>query len=229
MPLDPAIQLRPFCQEDLGKVRQLREEMSAAHSQSSFWPGLEPDTLAWVAVTADDCCVGYAELRPRISGQVTPNVWVQPAYQGHGIGLALLREAETQARLCSTSQSASLLAQLQGENPAACCLLEKAGYTLSSTFWIMELQLIQAPEAPAATPGIAVKPFAVGQDERGVYEADEEAFLDERGKLPRTYAEWGRRLNMHSEHFDPLSGWLPGMARLLPDLPSIKSFMARAR
>lgn len=43
----------------------------------------------------------------------------------------------------------------------------------------------------------------VGQDEQAVYEADEEAFSDERGKTPRTFEVWSRRLGMCTARFAP--------------------------
>ena len=61
-----------------------------------------------------------------------------------------------------------------------------------------------AEAPPAALEGIAIRHFVVGSDERAVYEADEEAFQDERNKTPRTYEVWRNRLGMDSARFDPM-------------------------
>jgi mycothiol synthase len=102
-----------------------------------------------------------------------------------------------------TADGSKLLAQVGRDEIEAQRSLEEAGYVLFSTFLVMELQMSEPPAAPAPVVGIAIRPFVLGQDEPAVYEADEEAFLDERGKQPRTFEQWGRRFNMHTDRFDP--------------------------
>jgi mycothiol synthase len=48
-------------------------------------------------------------------------------------------------------------------------------------------------------PGIVIRNFRPGQDDQIAYEADEEAFIDEWGKTPRTFEVWARRLGMYNQ------------------------------
>lgn len=146
--------------------------------------------------------IGFAELVARAPGVFTPLFWVAAPEQRHGLGGALLRQAEGEARAI-TNGPITLLAQITGPNEAGWRLLESGGYRLSSTFQTMTLKMVEEPAAPAAIEGIAIRHFVVGGDERAVYEADEEAFQDERGKTPRTYDVWRNRLGMDGSRFDP--------------------------
>jgi len=146
--------------------------------------------------------IGFAELVARAPGVFTPLVWVAAPEQRHGLGGALLRQAEGEARAI-TNGPITLLAQITGPNEAGWKLLESGGYRLSSTFQTMTLKMAEEPTPPVAIEGIEIRHFVVGSDERAVYEADEEAFQDERGKTPRTYDVWRNRLGMDGSRFDP--------------------------
>ncbi len=146
--------------------------------------------------------IGFAELVARAPGVFTPLVWVAESAQRGGLGGALLQQAEGEARAL-TNGPITLLAQITGPNEAGWALLERGGYRLSSTFQTMTLKMTDEPTPPAAIEGIEIRHFVVGSDERAVYEADEEAFQDERGKTPRTFEVWRNRLGMDSARFDP--------------------------
>ncbi len=165
-------------------------------------------TLMHVVIAPDGQMVASGEVKTNLSGTVPiPLVSVLPEYQGRGIGTALLHVLEEQelARRAAAALEAParFFTQVSGRNTAAHRVLEKSGYTFNSAFQIMELGMSEAPPAPAALEGIAVRRFVAGQDEQAVYQADEEAFLDERGKTPRTFEVWSRRLQMDQPHFDP--------------------------
>jgi GNAT superfamily N-acetyltransferase len=159
----------------------------------------------WVILEPDGRVIATGRADPSPSGKyLLPLVHVLPDYQQRGIGTALLHLLEEKARQERSAPSPELfLARVSGRNAAAQKILEHAGYSLHSVFQIMELTMQAAPPAPATLAGIEVRPFQVGVDEQAVYEADEEAFLDERGKTPRTFEVWSRRLGMHLPQFDP--------------------------
>ncbi len=115
---------------------------------------------------------------------------------------------DAQARLLTPEGQCRLFSQPWQSNIAAQRLLEKAGYTLSSTFQRMELRITEPPTVPATIPNIEIHPIVLERDEQAVYEADEEAFLDERGKEPRTLEQWRRRFQMHTNHFDSTLWWV---------------------
>ncbi len=128
-------------------------------------------------------------------------MWVRPEHRASGIQTALLSRGERRARAIAREEGAT------STNAAAQRALEQTDFVVTSTFERMRLTMEKSPAEPAAIAGIAIRPFCPGQDEDAVYCADEEAFLDERGKTPRTFEQWSRRLNMGAENFDP-SLWL---------------------
>ena len=161
------------------------------------------------AASGGERVIGFAELVARAPGVFTPLVWVAAPDQRRGLGAALLQQAEGEAR-AQTAGPITLLAQITGQNEAGWALLEQGGYRLSSTFQTMTLKMTDEPAPPAALEGITIRHFVVGSDERAVYEADEEAFQDERGKTPRTYDVWRNRLGMDGSRFDPSLWFVAG-------------------
>ncbi|GCE51018.1 mycothiol synthase [Thermosporothrix hazakensis] len=184
-PLYDALTIRPATMIDRELVRQ--------------W-AIPANGEAWVALSFDGQPIGYAELQSfPVLQQFVPKIWVRPDMQGRGIGTRLLRALEI--------HPGTLLAQVWEHEKAAQRMLEKAGYELSSIFQVRELDLNGPPTLAEPIPDIDIRPFVVGWDEQAVYEADEEAFLDERGKEPRTYEQWCRRFHMNEPHFNA-SLWL---------------------
>jgi mycothiol synthase len=160
----------------------------------------------WVVLAPEGLIAACGEITTTLSGiTAVPLVRVLPDYQGRGIGTALLLLLESQERRDTAGPKApqKFLTRVSGRNKAAQQILEKNGYTFRAAFQIMELVMTESPLAPPAIEGVDVRLFVVGQDEQAVYEADEEAFLDERGKTPRTFEVWSRRLDMGTPRFDP--------------------------
>lgn len=105
----------------------------------------------------------------------------------------MLATAEQQARTALRAEGPSsftLFAQATDSNPELLQALLRAGFVTTSTFEKMELVLAEPPEMPQAIAGIAIRPFVAGQGVDAIYHADEEAFADERGFAPRTFAQW---------------------------------------
>src|SRR5579884_1524135 len=206
------VQLRPATISDLEAVLSLRQSLGdndlTAEQLQASWQTLDMERQTQAATRSDGQVIGYAELWQHRPDIFIPHVWVRTDEQRRGIGTALLQHMDVQARILAPEGSCKLFSQPWRSNIAAQCLLEKAGYVLSSTFQRMELHMTEAPPTPASIPGIEIRPIVLEQDELAVYEADEEAFLDERGKEPRTLEQWRRRFQMHTEHFDPALWWV---------------------
>lgn len=201
------MRLRSAKLTDFDAVLELRNSLDtptlSAEALRAAWQSLDLDQQTLVALNAQEEIIGYAELQQRQPDWFAPRVWIRVEQQRHGIGTALLHRLEMQAPRLANSADYHLVAQLWRHEVAAQRLAKKAGYNLSSTFQVMEIQLTE-PVAQPDTPGnIIIRPFRPGRDELAIYEADEEAFIDERGKLPRTFEQWSNRLNMHTDHFDP--------------------------
>lgn len=205
------LQIRPATFGDLNGVYRLKVAAGEADITteviSSHWQVLDLQTQTCVAIATSNEIVGYAELRKIFGLLFAPRVWVRTDWQRQGIGTGLLYVLEEQMRQLNRQDPIRLLAQVWGQQVIERSLLEKAGYHRTSAFQRMELRLNQPPVLVAPVPGIVIEQFVPGRDEQAVYVADEEAFLDERGKAPRTFEQWSQRLNMHTAHFDP-SLWL---------------------
>ncbi len=216
-----AYTLRPTTPDDLAGVVAVRRQQEYAdwgdahtteENLRQQWQGINLAHQSCVAVDAGGRIVGYGQVYNATSASPVLAVAVHPDHQRQGLGKLLLRVIEAQARklLARTDlppeKTRSLVAQVSGRNPAAQNLLRNAGYAFTSAFHVMEARLTTPPQPPAPPSGIVLHDFVPGRDDQAVYEADEEAFLDERGKTPRTFARWTRRMNM-VEGFDP-SLWL---------------------
>jgi len=66
----------------------------------------------------------------------------------------------------------------------------------------MEIEINAVPPAPQWPEGISVRTFFRGQDERTVFETDEEAFRDHWGHLPMQFDLW-EHWTVKREDFDP--------------------------
>lgn len=210
-PLPPDIQLRSAITTDLDSILTLRHTLDQPdftfEQLQISWRSLDVEKQTRVAIRPDGEVIGYSELRQHRPAIFIPHVWVKADQQRRGVGTALLQQMAVQARVQIPEGSCTLFSQPWQSDVAAQHLLEKAGYVLSSTFQRMELRMIELPTTPASLPGIEIRPIVLEQDEQAVYEADEEAFLDERGKKPRTLEQWRRRFQMHTDHFDSTLWW----------------------
>jgi mycothiol synthase len=179
------------------KVEALRSEWERLGAQ------LASD--AWVAVGPQGDIIADAQLA-QVGETFVVRVAVMPERRGVGIEMRLLELAEARAGEIARATgvgSARLFAQATSNNAAAQRALADAGNDITSTYERMQMPLDAPPTEPPAVAGISVRAIRVGQDEDAVYRADEEAFLDQRGKEPRSFEQWSRRFNLHAEHFDP--------------------------
>jgi ribosomal protein S18 acetylase RimI-like enzyme len=65
----------------------------------------------------------------------------------------------------------------------------------------MAIEMNEAPPLPQWPEGLLVRTLLPGQDERAVFEAEEEAFKDHWGHIPRKFEEWEHWM-VKRENFD---------------------------
>jgi mycothiol synthase len=169
---------------------------------------------AWVAVTPDECIVGYATVgrhrftRMRFYGRV------HPAYRGQGIGSQLLslveKRAQEFAALAEPDERIFFQTGCHGSEHQGKRLLESRGYTCVRHTWGMAIEMSEAPVEPTWPEGIRLRPFVPERDTRAVFEAKEEAFHDHWGYLPGDFQQWSQSHVISYEHFDP-SLWFIAM------------------
>jgi mycothiol synthase len=166
-------------------------------------------TDAWVAVpTADPATdpVAYGMLAPRTGARFRGQVAVHPERRRHGIGTALaaLLEARSRERLPEVEDAGAevtLQGWINGDSAADVAWSTSLGYEWARRFLRMRIDMEEPPPAPAWPEGVTVRTFRVGQDERAMYEAQEEAFSDHWGHVTLPFEEWVKRTERHD--FDP--------------------------
>ncbi len=119
---------------------------------------------------------------------------VDPSHRGRGLGSYLLDVMEARA-----AEHAEL-APAEGEvvfrpgaiapDDAAHRLIEGRGYRLVRHFWRMEVLLPNEPAGPREIPGIRLRPFRFGQDDRAMHAAVQESFAEHWGFVQRGFDEW---------------------------------------
>jgi mycothiol synthase len=150
----------------------------------------QPGFGMWVADEPERGLVAFGLLWHRLPGQAFAWGWVHPERRGRGLGGALVDELERAAR----EHGDELVIQHTLPDAATGALFGGRGYEHVRSYLRMAVELDRAPEQPLYPPGIAVRPFRPGVDDRALYEAIDEAFADHWGHVSRPYAEWERRV-----------------------------------
>lgn len=166
------------------------------------------ETDAWVVMPPHDGGdpVAYGMLQagrgPRLRGQVA----VHPSHRGRGIGSALAGLVEALARervpaLDESELGVTLSGWINGESEADGAWARSLGFAFARRFLRMRIDMSEPPPAPAWPDGITVRAFRPGEDERAMYEAQEEAFSDHWGHVTMQFEEWTKRTTRHD--FEP--------------------------
>jgi mycothiol synthase len=165
-------------------------------------------TDAWIVATRDGRLAGYADFgdeEPPETYQMSG--YVHPDYGGRGIGTHLLGLIEQRARQAMIDAPPDLRIALQNgiyaTNAGAHELLEHEGYALVRRWYKMLIQMDAPPPAPKVPEGITIRTFRLGEEDRAMHAAYEEAMADEWEHPPLSYERW-RHYNIDAEpNFDP--------------------------
>ena len=132
------------------------------------------------------------------------DVSVHPRYAGRGIGADLLRRLEGRAgALVARAPEGARLAiatEINATNERARRLLAEHGYAVVRHSWHMLVELGGEPEPPRWPGGIVVRTAVAGRDERAVWEAEEEAFLDHYDHHAWPFEEWFKLMGTAERH-----------------------------
>ncbi len=169
------------------------------------WYDLNLAEEAVVVAAPDGTISGYADVLNRSFVTVSVYGYVHPDYRELGIGSFLVDWGErwTRDHMPRAPENARVVVQhyINAANEGARRLLESSGYTPVRGVYVMETDLDEAPPPPHWPPGISVRTFVPGQDERAVYQAVEDAFRDTWGRPRGTFE---RFVGMtQKESFDP--------------------------
>ncbi len=195
--------VRPPTMDDLPAVAELviasdiadfGEPDTSEDELRAEWAALDLPAAARVIVVPGGTIAGYATLSARGANvRLDAGVYVHPEQTGRGVGTALVRWTEAQARelvpLAPPAARVVLNNFINGRNAAARALLEREGYAAERHFWRMITDLDEPPPAPDWPEGIVVRASASEADERAAFAAVDEAFRDHWGWTPSTYED----------------------------------------
>jgi mycothiol synthase len=194
------VKLRPPSLADAPAIAETFNEVSLSLYGSSevsadevrLWleaPDFDLERDAVVAVAEDGAVVGYGDLSdPSRVGRL---IWIdaQTRVGATGVVSALLDELEPRAeeRLAPDGRLKAYVAE---RNTALGAVVEARGYGVVRHSFRMEAELSSEPAEPEWPVGIVVREFRPGEDDRRVYEVQEETFADQADSEPLTYEEW---------------------------------------
>jgi mycothiol synthase len=178
-----------------GQAWASRGDLLADWDQSRF----DLERVAWLVVADDGRLAAYAWVfdmadHTCIDGQLL----VHPEHQWRGLEAPLLewieRFAAAQAAAAAPGRRATLgvwcdRGDRRGE------LYRDAGFAHARTFRRLRLALDRLPDDPLAyapPPGLEVRRFTRGRDERATWETCQDAFAEHFRSAPQPYEEWLR-------------------------------------
>jgi mycothiol synthase len=166
----------------------------AAVAADLLLPGVDLALDTLVVHGPDGGLAGRAWLNPGRRCEVD----VHPGHTGRGLGTSLLAWAQARAR---ERGQGSLAQTVSDRDAAGTTLLRSHGYGPMATAWLLEISGPQEPSVPEPPPGVTVRPFQPGQDDRAVYGVVQDAF-DDWQQRRKSYEEWGP-LTIERDSFAP--------------------------
>jgi mycothiol synthase len=178
--------------------------LEAAEGEVRLWleaPDFDPVQDAVVAEAEHGSIMVYgAASDPSREGRlIWLDVSIRPGVPAE-VGAAVIDELELRAdtRLAPAGR---LKAYVHERDTVLAGLLQARGYRVVRHSFRMEADLAAEPPVPEWPDGIAVRTFRPGEDDRRVYEVQEETFADQVDHEPLAYEEW--RHWSFSDPFDP--------------------------
>jgi mycothiol synthase len=217
--LPPGFILRPAAWSDAEAITQLIYAVCAADGDTTVavtvdelkreWQalGFTLETDCWVVSAPDGRLAGYEEFNNRHAHAVLGgDGYVHPQFKNLGIGTVLLATLDARARqeipLAPPHLRVFIRNGLDTKDQSGREIHEALGYQPIRFSWRMEITL-QSPPQPVTWPqGVELRPFLLGQQDRLVYDTEQEAFADHWGQHPFPYEAWELR-KLKREDFDP--------------------------
>jgi mycothiol synthase len=169
-------------------VDEMRDDLTA--------PGRDVETDDVIAVDAEGAPAGYLQLWRDIApyNEIGSLVYVRPRYWGHGLSTFLLRLGEERARTkvhrAPSTERVVLQVARFAEVERAAAIFEALGFTYARTFWMMRIDLADAPPSADGPAGIRIRQFEPTADAPAVHSALTEAFADHWGHAFPAYEQW---------------------------------------
>jgi mycothiol synthase len=171
----------------------------------SDWSGVDLETASLVIRDPSGTIAGYADIDNHSNVVISIYAYVATEFRGRGVGTALRQWAAEYAgqamRLAPVEDQVLVQQFIPSPATSARQLLEAAGYRAVRETFVMETTLERPLPEPAWPPGIAVRSFKPGQDDRATFAAVEDAFRDLWGRPPGTFERFAALTS--APGFDP--------------------------
>ena len=195
MELPAGLTTRPLRPEDARAVFEL-VVVSETHDAGEAAVDLEDIVSHWqrpsfdlssqsVGVLSGEELIAYAEVSNGRYGDAT----VPPEWRGRGIGTWLAAWMRAEAR----RQGGSVVGMPVPEGSDGDRLLERLGYHVAWTSWVLELPRGAEISAQPLPDGYALRAFVPGED-RAVYQVVEDAFNEWPDRMPTPFGDWAARV-----------------------------------
>lgn len=229
--LPDGFQARPFALADGQAVVDLANAVSQKYTGrpeaslsvfNSFWqnPDFNLQSSTRVITAPNGQIIAYVDIHDTDIVPVRPNAWgrVHPAYEGLGIGQALLSWAEWRARQVLDRLPEDLRVVIDTHTwstaKPALQLFESLGFKHCRDFWRMTIEFNGPPPEPVWPEGITLSTFAERPDLRAVIEADDDAFRDHWGYVQQPIEDLEKKWQHWIDNEPEITpdGWLLAMA-----------------
>jgi mycothiol synthase len=168
------------------------------------WAALDLERDAWLLLDGDEV-VGAADLGLRADVEYRVNLYVHPSLRRRGLGSLLFGRVLARARERVAADPGDTRVVLQGFTKGGwepgLAFAARHGFAVTRRDFRMRIDMTEPPPAPTLPPGIEIRGFRPGIDDRATFEAVQDAFADHWGFLPMEYDDWRRRLERPD--FDP--------------------------
>ncbi|MEA3350076.1 MAG: GNAT family N-acetyltransferase [Chloroflexota bacterium] len=175
-------------------------------------PGFSPSDDVRLVFSSQDELVGYIEVWSNASPPVHPWLWgyVNPDYEGCGLGTYLLTWGETRAReavsRCPENARVAIQCGIESTIDTVKERFSEYGMQIIRHYFRMRIEMDAPPPAPQWPEGITLRPYNPEKDAESVYRIDDEVFQDHFGYVQEPFEEGFERFMHHmakKESYDP--------------------------
>jgi mycothiol synthase len=190
----PTIEDVPEITAAMNDVAQwLHGRNEASEDEVRLWfeaPEFEPERDAVLALADNGAIAAYGDVSdPSREGRlIWLDVYVRPGIT-EAVADALLDELEARAE-ARLGPGGRLKAFVDERDSVLAGLLAARGYHIDRHSFRMEADLTREPAEPVWPEGVSVRTFRPGEDDRRVYEVQEETFADQLDHEDSSYEEW---------------------------------------
>jgi mycothiol synthase len=191
---------RPATLDDVPQIAAVMNELSlvlhgspeVSEQELHLWfagPDFDLAAHSIVVVDRHGCVVGYGDVAASHEGRL---VWIDPYVRPgapDAVAATLVDELELRAE-AGLAPGGRLKAYVPERDEVLAAQLAARGYRVVRHSFRMEIDLRPEPAEPVWPEGISVRTFRPGEDDRRVYEVQEETFADQFEAEALSYEEW---------------------------------------